>query len=58
MIVGINAWDDHAKGKPFNWANLMYGVGFVAFTGILAVWMWLIYKFVLRYAEHRDRQQP
>jgi hypothetical protein len=54
LIVGLNIWDAHAKGRPFNWTNIWYGIEFLVFTTFLGLWMWLIYKFVLRYANHRD----
>ncbi len=58
LIVGLNALDDLTKGKPFNWMNASYGLGFLALTGLLGVWNWLIYRLALRYVEHRDRQKP
>ena len=55
LIVGFNIWDDRQKGHPVNWMNLWIGAGFLALTGFLAIWMWLIYRFVRRYSEHKDR---
>jgi hypothetical protein len=57
LIVGINIWDDYAKGKPFNWTNLTAGLGFLVFAGILTIFMWLIHSFVLRCAEYLDKKQ-
>jgi len=54
LIVAINLWDDHAKGKPLDWTNIWAGLGFAAFTFVLFVSSKLIYKFVCRYAQFRD----
>ena len=58
LIIGINIWDDHSKGNPFNWTLVWGGIGFLVFTGVIYVCSRLIYKFVRRYAHHRDNQTP
>ena len=56
LILAISIWDNHANGRAFDWTLVWAGMGFLAFTGGLYAFARLIYKFVLRYARHRDNQ--
>ena len=58
LILGINLWDDHSKGQTFDWTLIWVGLSFLAFTGGLYIVSRLIYKFVRRYAQHRDNHSP
>jgi hypothetical protein len=49
-------WNNHASGKAFDWTPVWVGIGFLAFTGVVYAFARLIFKFVLRYARHRDNQ--
>jgi len=56
LILAINMWNNHASGKAFDWTPVWVGIGFLAFTGVVYAFARLIFKFVLRYARHRDNQ--
>lgn len=57
-IIAYISWKDHAEANSFNWTNVWAGFGFLVGIGMLYLFMRLIYKFLLRFAEHRDRQSP
>jgi cytochrome b subunit of formate dehydrogenase len=57
VVTGLNIWGDANRGKPFDWRHVMYAVGFVAFSGVMYVFMRLIHKFVLAKSLHDERRQ-
>ena len=57
LIIGINIWQDADSGKPFDWMYLVYGAGFLLWTGILYIFMRLIFKFVRAKTLHDERRQ-
>lgn len=56
LIVGMNIWYDVDRGKRFDWMHIAYGMGFIAFTGVLYVFMRLIFQFVRAKVRHDERR--
>ena len=57
LIIGINVWHDAEQGKPFDWMYLVYGIGFLLWTGILYAAMWLVFKFVRAKVRHDEQRR-
>ena len=57
FIMGLNIWDDIAAGRPFNWENIVYPIGMMLWGGVVYVCSRLIFKFVLGYVSHEEKQK-
>ena len=57
LIIGINVWHDAQAGKAFDWMYLVYGAGFILWTGFLYLFMRLIFKFVRAKTQHDERRR-
>ncbi|MDK2760625.1 MAG: hypothetical protein KYX64_04635 [Sphingopyxis sp.] len=57
LIIGMNIWQDADAGKPFDWIYLVYGAGFLLWTGILYIFMRLIFKLGRAKTLHDERRQ-
>ncbi|MCA0209242.1 MAG: hypothetical protein LCH74_09290 [Proteobacteria bacterium] len=57
LIIGINIWHDTKAGKAFDWMYLVYGTGFLLWTGFLYIFMRLIFKFVRAKTLHDERRK-
>ena len=56
LIAGLNIWSDYNSGQAFDWDNLLYPLGLIAFGGVLYLWMRLIFKFLRSYAKRKDEE--
>ena len=56
LIIGLNVWHDAKQGEPLDWMHFVYGAGFLLWTGILYIFMRLIFKFVRAKVRHDERQ--
>lgn len=57
LIIAFNTWHDAEAGKQFNWMYLVYGAGFLIWTGILYVFMRLIFKVLHAKMLHDERRK-
>lgn len=57
LIIGTNIWQDAHAGKPFDWMYLVYGAGFLLWTGVLYIFMRLIFKFVRAKTLHDEHRK-
>jgi len=56
LIAGINILQDARAGKPFDWMHLAYGAGFIAFAGVLYIFMRMIFDFVRAVSDYQERR--
>ena len=57
LIIVFNIRHDAREGKMFDWMHLVYGAGFVLWTGFLYIFMRLIFKFVRAKTLHDEQRK-
>lgn len=57
LILGINIWQDAQASEPFDPQNLLYTAGIIAFSIVVLLFNWLIYKSVRSFVRHEERRE-
>ncbi|BBB12295.1 hypothetical protein [Sphingopyxis sp. FD7] len=57
LIVAINILQDARAGQPFDWMHLAYGAGFIVFTGVMYIFMRMIFDFVRAISDYHERSR-
>ena len=57
FVLGSNIWDDASKGRPFNWTNLLLGLGIIAFGGFVYLICRSILSFVGSVVDRPERDR-